>query len=86
LPTIEAASGRVQDAEVGRRPAYFPSVADQPVEVPVYSRDKLLAGHAFGGPAIVEQYDSTIVIHPEQWVTVDSHGNLRVRRRKEMDS
>jgi N-methylhydantoinase A len=78
LPRIEAASGPVEVAMTGRRDAYFPSISDRLTPVPVYGRDKLRAGHCLLGPALVDQYDSTVVICPEQSATVDEFGNLLV--------
>jgi N-methylhydantoinase A len=86
MPTIEAASGPVEDAVVGSRPAFFPSAAggapDGFVDTPVYARAKLLAGHRIAGPAIVEQYDSTVVVFPEQTAEVDGYGNLLITNRE----
>lgn len=66
------------DALLGHRPAVFPSLGQAPVQVPVYARDRLQAGHQFDGPAIVEQYDATTVVCPEQRVEVDPIGNLLI--------
>lgn len=78
LPTVESAADDAGSARTGSRKAYFATVAEDPIEVPVYSRERLRAGHRFAGPAIVEQYDSTTVICPEQVATVDGYGNLVV--------
>ena len=48
--------------------------------MPVYQREQLRAGHRFEGPALVDQYDSTTVVCPEQVVTVDPIGNLIVEK------
>lgn len=48
------------------------------VETPVYRRDDLRPGHAFGGPAIVTQRDTTTVVLSRQTVTVSDSGVLRV--------
>jgi N-methylhydantoinase A len=42
----------------------------------VYDRDDLTMGFAFDGPAIVEQYDTTVFVTPEFRMTVDHYGNL----------
>jgi N-methylhydantoinase A len=76
--TIADADDAAQRALAGSRPAYFPAVGGTPVDVPVYQRDKLRAGHRLAGPAIVEQYDSTTVVCPGQTATVDRFGNLVV--------
>jgi N-methylhydantoinase A len=61
--------------------AYFSTLSERPIEVPVYARERLRAGHGFDGPAIVEQYDATTVVCPEQTVSVDAYGNLIVESR-----
>jgi N-methylhydantoinase A len=86
LPVIEDAAGDVRVARTGTREAYFAAAGDAAVEVPVYDRALLLAGHRFAGPAIVEQYDSTTVICPGQVATVDHHGNLVVTSAEGMAS
>ncbi|WP_101949102.1 hydantoinase/oxoprolinase family protein [Mycobacterium sp. 3519A] len=70
----------VEDAIVGIRAAYFPSASKEPVEVDVYARRRLQPGHRFDGPAIVEQYDATTVVCPEQTARVDEYGNLIITR------
>ena len=70
----------VEDAIVATRSAYFPSASKETVEVDVYARKKLQPGHTFDGPAIVEQYDATTVVCPEQTVRVDDYGNLIITR------
>ena len=47
--------------------------------VPAYRRDALRAGHRIGGPAVVDQLDSTSLILPGQTAEVDRHGNLIIR-------
>ena len=78
LARADAASGPVESACVGTRPALFTSVAEQPLPTPVYARERLAAGHRFAGPAIVEQYDATTVVCPGQVAEVDELGNLVV--------
>jgi N-methylhydantoinase A len=78
MPTVPEADGPVEAAVVGSRPAFFPGVSDEYTETPVYARTKLGAGHRITGPAIVEQYDSTVVVFPEQTAEVDVYGNLLI--------
>ncbi|GAC1321372.1 MAG: hydantoinase/oxoprolinase family protein [Chloroflexota bacterium] len=78
LATLEAANDDSARAQTGIRRALFSAVSDVPVDVPVFARDRLRAGHTFRGPAIVEQYDATTVICPGQSVRVDAIGNLLV--------
>jgi N-methylhydantoinase A len=42
----------------------------------VYQREELPVGFAFEGPAIVEQYDTTVFVAPGFRVAVDAFGNL----------
>ncbi len=44
----------------------------------VYERSRLLPGHAWRGPAIVEQLDSTTLILPGEQARVDALGNIIV--------
>jgi N-methylhydantoinase A len=57
------------------RPVYFGSRGDF-VDTPVYDRAGLLAGNRIEGPALVEEYASTTVVHPGDALSVDAHGNL----------
>jgi N-methylhydantoinase A len=44
----------------------------------IYARADLAPDDAFDGPAIVEQVDTTTVIHPGQQASVDEFGNLLI--------
>jgi len=46
------------------------------VDCPVFDRGDLGPGVRLAGPAIVEQMDSTTVVHPAQVLVVDSLRNL----------
>ncbi len=72
-----AAGGGAEGALKGRRPAYLPE-ADGFVEMPVYDRYRLAPGHAFAGPAIVEERESTVVVGPRARARVDDWLNLVV--------
>ena len=50
------------------------------VECPIHDRYALGAGASFAGPAVVEELDSTVVVHPGFGVRVDDVGNLVIRR------
>jgi len=50
--------------------------ADAAATTPVYDRSALLAGHRFGGPAVIEQMDSTTLLFPGDRCSVDAAGNL----------
>ena len=59
------------------RPVYFDEIGDY-IDTQVFDRGVLSAGATYTGPAIVEQVDTTTVVHPSQSVTVDSFGNLMI--------
>jgi N-methylhydantoinase A len=50
-------------------------------DCPSYDRYRLPAGGRIEGPAIVEEMDSTTVIHPSFHAEVDRYGNLLIRTR-----
>jgi len=78
LKTFAAATGPVSDAQVSVREAYC--FADRRMKpFPVFDRARLAPGHRFDGPAIVDEGTSTTVVHSDQSVDVDRHGQLVVR-------
>jgi len=77
LPASPPASGDVAAARTARRPVFFEAAGDF-VECPVYDRRRLGAGHVVAGPAVIEQFDSTAVLHPGQRAAVDEHGFLLI--------
>jgi N-methylhydantoinase A len=69
-----------QDAIKGMRTVYFDG--DAATETTLYERDKLPIGSMLEGPAIVEQFDSTIVV-PTGWTArVDGYRNLILSRER----
>jgi N-methylhydantoinase A/oxoprolinase/acetone carboxylase beta subunit len=48
--------------------------------VPVFDRERLLAGNIIEGPAIIAQLDSTTLVAPEWRAVVDRRGNLIMER------
>jgi N-methylhydantoinase A len=75
LSTPSATEAR--DARKGERLVYFPEwEAQRPV--PVYDRYILAPGAVFGGPAIIEERESTTVIGPGARVEVDPARNLSI--------
>ena len=65
----------VEMAQKGQRRVYFGGWID----TPVYWRDHLPLDAAFGGPAIIEQMDTTIVVEPGDRVIGDADGNLIIQ-------
>jgi N-methylhydantoinase A len=52
------------------------------VDTPVYDRTLLPSGGRVDGPAVVEEFGSTTVVFPGQYVEVDPHGILVIRPSK----
>jgi N-methylhydantoinase A len=69
----------VAAAQKAPRSVYFDESGGY-VECPVYDRYRLGAGSVIDGPAIVEEFDSTTVIHPGYRATVDRFGNMLCAR------
>jgi N-methylhydantoinase A len=55
-----------------RRKAYFGGWYD----CPVYGRERLTSGNRVPGPAVIEQMDSTTVVHPGMAAQIDGYGNI----------
>jgi N-methylhydantoinase A len=70
--------------ESGRRRVYFGEDHDAPApgwgECPVYRRADLYRGDEVDGPAVIEEYGSTLPLHPGFRARMDAHGNLVVTR------
>jgi N-methylhydantoinase A len=62
-------------ARDGTREVWLPEAGGL-VALPVYARERLLPGHRFSGPAIVEQMDATTVVLPGQSARVDAYDNI----------
>lgn len=77
LPRLDARPG-VAPARKAMRPVYFD---DAWIDTPIYDRAVLPAGHRLEGPCIVEEFGSTTVVWPGQWLEVDAHGIMLVREK-----
>jgi N-methylhydantoinase A len=75
LPRVDAGSGS-DSARTGSRRVFF----DDWVEAAVYDRARLGAGDVVTGPAVLEEFSSTVPVHPGFTARVDDYGNLLVRR------
>jgi N-methylhydantoinase A len=78
LRELPEREGDVNAARRAVRQVYF-AEAGGFVDCPSYDRYQLAAGALIEGPAIVEEMDSTTVIHPGFHAEVDRYGNLLVR-------
>jgi len=72
---VPAGSGAA-GARTGTRRVYF----DDWVESPVYDRARLGAGDVIEGPAVLEEFSSTVPLHPGFTARVDTYGNLILGR------
>ncbi len=81
LHELPERSGDVNAARRAVRQVYF-AEAGGFVDCPSYDRYQLAAGGVIEGPAIVEEMDSTTVIHPGFVAEVDRYGNLLIRTKK----
>lgn len=79
VETMTPASQPVDDAKVATREIHFGHPDIEVWNSPVYSRDRLRPGHVITGPAIIEQFDCTVVVTPSQYGEIDAYGNLVLR-------
>ena len=71
-----AAGNGAESARTGTRQVYFDDWAD----TPVYDRARLGAGDTVEGPAVFEEFSSTVPLHPGFTAKVDAFGNLIIGR------
>ena len=73
---IEAAagSGDGRTAHKTTRQVYFEGAGY--IACPIYDRTQLGAGDSLAGPAIIEEWNSTIIVQPDHQLKVDDYGNL----------
>jgi N-methylhydantoinase A len=74
-PIAKGEAEAPQQAFRGTRPVYFAETGRH-VDTPTYDRTKMVAGNRIAGPALIEEYASTTVVHPGDVVTVDAFGDL----------
>ena len=55
-----------------RRQVYFDP--REPVDCPIYEREDLSPTDVIEGPAVIEELDSTTVVHPGQTLTIGPRG------------
>jgi N-methylhydantoinase A len=60
----------------------FFSEAGGMIGAKVYDLYQLRCGNQISGPAIVEEVDSTVVIHPGYHARVDRYGNLLIEEQR----
>jgi N-methylhydantoinase A len=76
LVELPPADGGTDRAVTGGRRVFF----DDWLDTPTYDRTSLAAGDVVSGPAIIEEFGSTVPVHPGFAATVDRFGNLLLTR------
>jgi N-methylhydantoinase A len=82
LLELEPGVGGTDRAVTGSRRAFFdaqhtaPSSGGGWIDTPTYNRPDLAPGDVVSGPAIIEEFGSTVPVHPGFAATVDTYGNL----------
>ena len=77
LPRLEPMPG-VTPARKSMRKIYFDGGW---IDTAIYDRAVLPATHRLEGPCVVEEFGSTTVVWPGQWLEVDAHGIMLVREK-----
>ncbi len=72
IVALPGKDGGIERAVTGSRRVFF----DEWVDTPTYNRPDLAPGDVVSGPAIVEEFGSTVPVHPGFAATVDAYGNL----------
>ena len=78
VAALEPGSGNADAARTGTRDVCFNANGTfRPT--PVFERSRLHPGDEIDGSAVIEQIDSTTVIHPDQHAQIDTFGNITIR-------
>jgi len=75
LNPVDAGDGK--PSPEATRPVFF---GDRRHDARVYARERLRTGDELAGPAVIQEFGSTLPIHPEFIARVDELGNVVVRR------
>ena len=71
-PQLSSLSSQPSAKPRSRRLVYFDP--REPVDCPIFERDDLSSDDVLRGPAIIEELDSTTVVHPGQALTIGDRG------------
>lgn len=72
FPQMESTGPDASHALMGYRSVYLTEL-DRRIDVPIYDRAALHAGNTIVGPAVIEQYDTTALLLPDQQADVDKY-------------
>ncbi len=81
LPKINSEAGTLKNALIGTKRVFFSEDADF-ADTAVYRRSALQMNQALEGPAIIEEVDSTTLLHPGSSADIDEFGNLLITSRQ----
>ena len=73
LPESDESERNSKEAISGSREVWLDNHGPQPVDI--YNRSRLLPGHHFQGPALIFQYESTLLVTNHWNVKIDRHLN-----------
>ena len=76
LKELPSGSADSSKANVGSRRVFFKGMGW--VDCPSYDREQLLAGNRIEGPAMINEFDSSIVLLPGHRCTIDRFGDIMV--------
>jgi N-methylhydantoinase A len=80
LKALPKGTGDFQAAVKGLHPVWFSETAGV-TSCPIVDRYRLHWGDVVPGPVVIEEVDSTTIVHPDHEAQVDQYGNLLLRRR-----
>jgi N-methylhydantoinase A len=86
IARLAPGNGGTDRAVTGSRRVFFdtehtaPSSGGDWLDTPIYDRPGLAAGDVVPGPAIIEEFGSTVPVHPGFRASVDPFGNLLLTR------
>jgi N-methylhydantoinase A len=78
LPREPETNQSLDAAVLDERPVWFD--ATEPTSTTAYDRTALHHGHTLDGPAVLHQYDTTIVVPPDWHASVDAWQNVWIER------
>ena len=81
---LPAGSADAGQAYTGSRQVFFRQTGW--VECPTYDRSKLVANNRIDGPAVINEFDSTVLLLPDRTVMVNEFGDLIMTRDSTTDS
>lgn len=76
-------TGQVADAVLQHRQVHYSDDDGGWVDAAIYDRAKLGAGDRISGPAVIQEFGSTVPVHPGFDAEIDAYGNIILTRATE---